>query len=745
MKQKLLLSLFALLPIITAGADVEINEQNFPNSIFRKWVLEQSYGEDGVLTDEEIANVREIWVDSKKIKSLQGIEYFKNLVELYCYDNSMTALDVSQNTELEILEAGGNQLTVLDVSQNTALRRLTCNSNKIKTLDVSQNLLLTELYCKNNQLTSLDVSKNTALTGLSCNSNKIPTLDVTKNTELTVLECFNNQLTELDVSANTKLKNLVCGNNQLKTLDLTNNPALEILWNYDNLLTELDVSKNPALQNVACDGNQIKELNFQNNPNLIEVCCYNNGIRGEAMDALIASLPEVESGRFFVKINNIDDPNICTSPQIAAARAKGWIPYYYEDIITHNWKEMNVYDTSRQLLLAKTIGDVTYSLYGEVLDLYQIHTNPDNYYSYLSMLTLDVTTGEETVTYLLDDNIFLGKDISDEGRPCMVIDMDNQQISVFCKSAEIYNDYGLEGCLYTSSLQDINFTKEVLYTRTNQGQYCNFVEMPNGKLGLSFFRMAGYYAMMYVRSAQGAWSTGPTERIPDLNDYYTTVYLRHDHALITGNDYSPATEEQYQAALEALPNKSKFRIFTVIEYPTGPRKYYLTTAGTFTDSYEKSRQFVFTQMSDKSFYASPGWKLSSAFTNPKLTKDAVGDIIQGGKIEKYTETRNDWEGKVFYKKGDYYAVRSTNAPSVVWGANTYWAMIDRNGDGVPEPGYSNMPSFVWQVEVDDPDGITSTTTNASDEGNDVFDISGRRINKPQQKGIYINNGKKVVY
>ena len=744
MKQKLLLFLFALLPITNAGADVEINEQNFPNTIFRNWVLKQSYGEDGVLTDEEIADVREIWVDSKKIKSLKGIEYFKNLVELYCYDNTLSALDVSQNTELEILEAGENQLTVLDVSQNVALKRLTCNSNKIKTLDVSQNTLLTELYCWTNQLTSLDVSNNAALKVLNCNSNKIPSLDVSKNTELMVLECFNNQLTELDVSANTKLQTLVCGNNQLTTLDITNNPALELLWTYNCLLTELDVSKNPALQNVACDGNQITALDFQNNPNLIELCCYNNGIRGEAMDSLIASLPKVESGKFYVIITSIDDPNICSSSQIAAARAKGWIPYC-EDKITHYWKEMEVYETSRQLLLAKTIGDVTYSLYGEVYDKYHIHTNPDAMYAYLSKLTLDVTTEEETKTYLLDDNIFLEEHIGDAGRPCMVFDMDNQQMAVFCISAEIYNDYGVEGCLYTSSLQEMNFTKEVLYTRTNQGQYCNFVEMPNGKLGLSFFRFAGYYAMMYVRSAQGVWSMGPNQSIQNPDDYYTTVYLRHDRALITGNDYSPTTEEQYQAALEALPNKSKFLIFTIFDSPTGPKKYYLTAAGAFTDSYEKSRQFIFTQMSDKSFFATPGWKLSSAFTNPKLTNGPVGEIIQGGKIERYTEMRNDWEGKVFYKKGDYYAVRSTNAPSVVWGADTYWTIIDANDDGVPEPGYATIPCFIWQVEVDDPDGISSPSNNPSNEGSEMYDLSGRRISSPRHKGIYINNGKKVVY
>ena len=33
-------------------ADVEINETTFPDENFRNWVLAQSYGQDGTLTDE---------------------------------------------------------------------------------------------------------------------------------------------------------------------------------------------------------------------------------------------------------------------------------------------------------------------------------------------------------------------------------------------------------------------------------------------------------------------------------------------------------------------------------------------------------------------------------------------------------------------------------------------------------------------------------------------------------------------
>ena len=48
------------------------------------------------------------------------------------------------------------------------------------------------LYCYNNALTTLDVSNNTALTVLSCDYNKLTELDVSNNIALTLLQCYGN-------------------------------------------------------------------------------------------------------------------------------------------------------------------------------------------------------------------------------------------------------------------------------------------------------------------------------------------------------------------------------------------------------------------------------------------------------------------------------------------------------------------------------------------------------------------------
>ena len=178
--------------------DIPVNSTTFPDENFRKWVLAQDYGQDGVLTEAEIAGVKEIFVINN-ITSLKGIEYFTALTELHCDNNKLTALDVSKNTALTDLVCYNNQLTALDVSKNTALTELHCSSNQLTALDVSKNTALTELYCWDNQLTALDVSKNTALTELDCGENQLTALDLSKNTALTKLYCDGNQINETEM------------------------------------------------------------------------------------------------------------------------------------------------------------------------------------------------------------------------------------------------------------------------------------------------------------------------------------------------------------------------------------------------------------------------------------------------------------------------------------------------------------------------------------------------------------------
>jgi hypothetical protein len=196
-----------------AFAQVDITDK-FTDENFRNYVA-STFG-DGLfpIKESEIEIVSTLDVYDKGIKSLDGIEYFR---------------------DLQSLECSYNQLTELNVSQNKELKKIVCDNNQLTKLNVSGLKNLTLIRCSNNQLAELDVSDNNKLEDLFCNNNHLTELDVSQNPELTALECSNNQLTELDVSRHTYLKYLYCEYNLLvvKKLNITETPALVEL-NYSN-------------------------------------------------------------------------------------------------------------------------------------------------------------------------------------------------------------------------------------------------------------------------------------------------------------------------------------------------------------------------------------------------------------------------------------------------------------------------------------------------------------------------------
>lgn len=209
---------------LSAGVTCYVNAQvvNIPDANFKAYLVGNlainTNGDGDIQVSEATAFTGPINCYTKNIADLRGIEAFVNLKGLYCGDNPLTGIDLSNNTALEILSCYNDGLSSLDVSHNIALKELYCWDNQLGSLDVQSNLALLQLACNGNQLVNLDVSHNTYLTTLSCSSNKLIGLDVSKDTALTSLDCNDNQLTSLN------LKN---GNNAaMKTVDMQNNPNL---------------------------------------------------------------------------------------------------------------------------------------------------------------------------------------------------------------------------------------------------------------------------------------------------------------------------------------------------------------------------------------------------------------------------------------------------------------------------------------------------------------------------------------
>ena len=194
-------------------AVVKIDDKHFPDENFRKFVKDNfDKNNNGYLSDDELDGVEELVLYWKQLSSLQGIEYFKNLKRLICFDSHITSLDVSRNPNLTKLICYDNDLKSLDVSHNLNLTELDCHNTQLKSLDVSHNHNLANLVCNGNALTSLDLSNNPNLTHLECTFSQLTSLDVSHNPVLTELQCNNNNLTSLNLNKNTKLTQLDCSN-----------------------------------------------------------------------------------------------------------------------------------------------------------------------------------------------------------------------------------------------------------------------------------------------------------------------------------------------------------------------------------------------------------------------------------------------------------------------------------------------------------------------------------------------------
>ena len=236
---------------------VAVGTFNFPDKNFRDVVKTFDTDDNNILSDTEIAAVKKIDCKGRAITNLKGIEYFTALEDLYCYDNELTELDLSQNTKLEELNCSTNRLTVLDLSQNPKLKRVICSDNALTALDLSHNPELEDVNCSDNALTALNLSSNSKLTNLNASGN-IREITLTGNTfDLSSLPGF-------DAS---RMSGLTGGKVSGSTLTVDGNAAV-VIYSYDISYTgtELDDEEKDVIFTLAIAGRgtdiAINETNF---------------------------------------------------------------------------------------------------------------------------------------------------------------------------------------------------------------------------------------------------------------------------------------------------------------------------------------------------------------------------------------------------------------------------------------------------------------------------------------------------
>lgn len=205
-----------------------INEENFPDATLREKLMQSVYaikginfttynfGDDGVITTEELEKTYGLFIGFSNIENLEGIELFTELNSLTCIQTSIKTFNLKL-PKLESLDCSDSKVTKIDMSGCPELKVLYCKySNSLESIDLSKNTKLERLDCQSCALTTLDVSKCTNLMSLGCVDNKLSALDVSNLSKLETLACTSNQMSALNVSGCTSLRFLDISSNQFK-------------------------------------------------------------------------------------------------------------------------------------------------------------------------------------------------------------------------------------------------------------------------------------------------------------------------------------------------------------------------------------------------------------------------------------------------------------------------------------------------------------------------------------------------
>ncbi|BDD04868.1 MBG domain-containing protein [Aureibacter tunicatorum] len=211
-------------------------------------------------------------------------------LELNNLDESMTAIDLTTQNELEDVDLRGNDLSEVELSNSKeTLKRLDISSNPIKEFDPTIFIHLEYLRINSTHVKSLDFTGLDKLTSLGFGSNDIETYHLA---DLPALEYvyFRGPWTSGDPYK------------KMKSITFANLPKLKVLDGEQNSLTTLDIDFLQTLETINLERNDFESLPFNGLLALKNLDFSKNPIEG-VLD--LTSFPALEE--FNVNSCNLSD------------------------------------------------------------------------------------------------------------------------------------------------------------------------------------------------------------------------------------------------------------------------------------------------------------------------------------------------------------------------------------------------------------------------------------------------------
>lgn len=292
--------------LMTARASVTINETNFPDENLRNLATEHDADENGVLSDDELAEITEIHAGD--IYNLKGAEHFKNLDYICLWygsteNPSIASIDPSLFPKLNFFSLSDcSGVTSLDFSKNPLLKNfelLRCpNVSTLKlpasvefigldgvksltSLDVSRLSKLEQFNMWNSGITDLDFSNHPAMSHIGITGNEdekqqLNSLNLTNCAALENIDIRYTTIKSLTMKHLSIVRSLMLLNNDVVSTTIEDCAEFMSITCDQNVLGTLYLKDNPWLQSVNTENNQLQVLIADNCPKLGWVKAFNN-------------------------------------------------------------------------------------------------------------------------------------------------------------------------------------------------------------------------------------------------------------------------------------------------------------------------------------------------------------------------------------------------------------------------------------------------------------------------------------
>jgi Leucine-rich repeat (LRR) protein len=272
----------------------------------------------------DVSQVSVLHLEGKNLDSLEGIEYFTNLTELYCSNNQLRDISsLGKLPKLEVLYLDNNKISDISGLQDLAnIKEINLNVNEIidihslaglsnlralyldvnKINDISSlaglsNLEVLEAY--QNDISDIECLKNlTKLNFLVISDNRISDISALKElTDLKELYFDRNKIKDISsLEGLTKLETLGMSDNEISEIDsLSDLTNLNYLALYNNEISDIgSLSNLKNLSDLEVNGNKISDIsNFTGLGNLIHLDLSDNEIS------------EIKSMKGFTKLDSL--------------------------------------------------------------------------------------------------------------------------------------------------------------------------------------------------------------------------------------------------------------------------------------------------------------------------------------------------------------------------------------------------------------------------------------------------------